>query len=102
MPTADFTEIKQQNGDAVPFRPLLADVAIAAAPPSLKILQQTSADLNFVPVVSRLAAAPPKSAEGAGSAACEPKVSLERDGDRVTQIHIQCSCGQSIQLACLY
>jgi len=34
--------------------------------------------------------------------ACEPKVSLQRDGNRVTGIHIQCSCGQVIELACQY
>jgi hypothetical protein len=33
---------------------------------------------------------------------CEPRVSLQREGDRVTGIHIQCSCGQVIDLACVY
>lgn len=33
---------------------------------------------------------------------CEPRVSLVRDGDKVTAIHIQCSCGQIIDLACVY
>ena len=33
---------------------------------------------------------------------CEPKVSLQRDGNRVTAIHIQCSCGQVIDLSCVY
>ena len=32
----------------------------------------------------------------------KPKVSLQRDGDRVTQIRIQCVCGQVIELDCLY
>ncbi len=32
----------------------------------------------------------------------EPKVSLQRDGNRVTGIHIQCSCGQVIELSCVY
>ena len=34
--------------------------------------------------------------------ACEAQVSLERDGERVTAIHIQCSCGQVIDLSCVY
>ena len=32
----------------------------------------------------------------------EPRVTLERDGDRVTAIRIQCACGQVIDLACAY
>ena len=35
-------------------------------------------------------------------AQCEPKVSLQRDGNRVTGIQVQCSCGQVIELACVY
>ena len=34
--------------------------------------------------------------------ACEPRLSLQRDGGRVTSIRIQCSCGQVMDLACLY
>jgi len=34
--------------------------------------------------------------------ACEPKVSVQRDGSRVTGIQILCSCGQVIDLACVY
>jgi len=37
-----------------------------------------------------------------GSPACEPKVTLQREGDRITGIHIQCSCGQVMELACQY
>ena len=33
-------------------------------------------------------------------AAPDPKVTLERDGDRVTRIKIQCVCGHTIELAC--
>ena len=32
----------------------------------------------------------------------EPTVTLKRDGERVTQIIVQCSCGQVIELACEY
>jgi len=31
-----------------------------------------------------------------------PKVTLQRQGDVVTGIRIQCSCGQVIELRCLY
>ena len=33
---------------------------------------------------------------------CEPQLSLQRDGDRITHIRIQCSCGQVMELACAY
>ena len=42
---------------------------------------------------------PPKS-DSAGQ--CEPRISLQRDGDRISAIRIQCTCGQTIDLACLY
>jgi len=32
----------------------------------------------------------------------EPRVTVQRDGQRVTHLHIQCTCGQTIDLACLY
>jgi hypothetical protein len=39
---------------------------------------------------------------GSTPAVCSPRVNVQRDGDRVTGIHIQCSCGQVIDLSCLY
>jgi hypothetical protein len=33
---------------------------------------------------------------------CEPQVSLQREGNRVTGIRVQCSCGEVIELACAY
>jgi len=33
---------------------------------------------------------------------CEPQVSLQRDGNRVTGIRVQCSCGEVIELACVF
>ena len=32
----------------------------------------------------------------------EPRVTVQRDGDRVTHLRIQCSCGQIMELACVY
>jgi len=36
------------------------------------------------------------------SSDCQPEVSLQRDGNRVTGIRVQCSCGEVIELACAY
>jgi len=33
---------------------------------------------------------------------CEPSVSLQSDGDRITSIRVQCACGQVMELACVY
>jgi hypothetical protein len=37
-----------------------------------------------------------------GKKNCEPRLSLQRDGERVTNIRIQCICGQTLDLACVY
>jgi len=37
-----------------------------------------------------------------GSAGCEPKVSLHKEAERIIGIHIECSCGQVIDLKCSY
>lgn len=37
-----------------------------------------------------------------GKKNCEPQVMLQRDGERITSIRIQCSCGQVMDLACDY
>lgn len=32
----------------------------------------------------------------------EPRVTLQRDGGRVSAIRVQCSCGQVIEIECVY
>ncbi len=49
-----------------------------------------------------LAAAPVSSPKPHPEKVCEPKVILHRDGDRITGLRIQCSCGQVMDLACVY
>jgi hypothetical protein len=36
------------------------------------------------------------------SSGSEPIVTLEKDGERVTAIRIECSCGQVVELSCVY
>jgi hypothetical protein len=38
----------------------------------------------------------------APAAGAQPVVTLEKDGDRVTRIRIECTCGQVIELDCEY
>ena len=33
---------------------------------------------------------------------CEPCVTVQREGDHVAGIRVQCSCGQVVDLACVY
>ncbi|HEX4343238.1 MAG TPA: hypothetical protein VH255_07595 [Verrucomicrobiae bacterium] len=33
---------------------------------------------------------------------CQPRIAVQRDGDRVASIRIQCSCGQVMDLGCVY
>lgn len=61
--------------------------------PSGEALTFQSVAATAVPAMANAAAHAPN---------CEPKVSLQRDGNRVTGIHIQCFCGQVIELACVY
>lgn len=39
---------------------------------------------------------------GAETKPCEPRVTVQRDGNRVTHLRIQCTCGQVMDLACVY
>jgi hypothetical protein len=43
-----------------------------------------------------------ENAAAVGKRNCEPRLTLQRDGDRVTSIRIQCTCGQMMDLACVY
>lgn len=38
----------------------------------------------------------------AGNNAAKPTVTLQKDGDRVTHIRVQCACGEVIELECSY
>lgn len=45
---------------------------------------------------------PPPASPHALHAGNPPKITLERDGDRVTHIRIACSCGEVFELVCDY
>ena len=44
----------------------------------------------------------PGSAHTHSQAAGKPVVTLQREGDRVTGIRVECQCGQVIELGCSY
>jgi hypothetical protein len=81
------------------FIPLFADAGKAPGSASVKVLAAQGASEQFQPLdLPRPAAAsrPPCGAAG------QPVVTLQHEGQRVTQIRIQCSCGQFLELACEY
>ncbi|MEW6156422.1 MAG: hypothetical protein AB1813_03260 [Verrucomicrobiota bacterium] len=86
------------------FVPLVPSGSLAveeATPFRLKVLpQKTSAPFHPLAAPAPAASAPaeptPTTPHG------PPRVTLHREGNQVTQISIQCSCGQTIELACVY
>jgi hypothetical protein len=45
---------------------------------------------------------PGETALSDGKKFCEPRISIQREGDRVTSIRVQCTCGEVLDLACIY
>jgi hypothetical protein len=84
------------------FVPLTA----APAPPSAREFAVTvtpsgtpKAEKNFQSLEPLRPATPVNPSE---NKTCEPRVTVQRDGNRVTHLRIQCTCGQVMDLACLY
>lgn len=88
------------SGDQfVPFNPLPnTGSREAGSPPSLKVVPKTEAGAAFAPLTASTSA----HAHSAAHAASKPVVTLQREGDRVTSIRVECGCGQIIELACSY
>ncbi len=76
------------SAEFVPFLPALREKTGHAC---------SGTDTAFSPVQT-MAQASPKPAHPA----LDLKVELKRDGDRITQIRIQCRCGETIELDCEY
>jgi hypothetical protein len=52
--------------------------------------------------LTQIGAAETANAAAGSGKNCEPRLSLQRDGDRIASIRVQCSCGQVMDLACVY
>jgi len=65
-----------------------------------KVIPQATVPQPF----QSLEACPPPAGTGLARAGkiCEPRVTLHRDGDRVTAVRVQCTCGQVIDLVLVY
>ena len=68
------------------------------APPAMALPSPTAGlapSRGFQPVTQNISSS-------CHSGLSEPKVTLERNGDRITKIRIQCVCGHIVELACHY
>jgi hypothetical protein len=61
----------------------------------VKLVPGTSAVPAFKPAAPAAPSATPH-------VHAQPLITLKREGDRVTTIRIECTCGQVIELACQY
>lgn len=99
-PAVSQPAVSQSASDPfVPFDPIPASaMRSSSAPVNLKVVPRGESTPAFTPLQS--ANAP--NVHGAGSSAGKPVVTVQREGDRVTGIRVECACGQVIELACSY
>jgi hypothetical protein len=87
------------EGQFIPFIPKnVSRVMPPVTPPNLSVPTSSTNPSGFRSVTQNPQAAGAPACASAG----EPAITLQREGDRVTHIRIQCACGQVIELACLY
>lgn len=87
-----------------PFVPLTTAAPLAgqnAAPRVTLLSDAQAATVAFQPLTTTSPTAAPGHSP-APAAGHQPQITLHREGDRITGIHIQCSCGQVMDLVCSY
>ena len=83
----------------VPFDPVHGSEATRSGiPPGLKVVPKAEAGPAFAPLLTSAFAHTHAASTGPG----KPVVTLQREGERVTGIRIECVCGQIVELACSY
>ncbi len=90
--------------DFVPLSNTAASPATAAKSSfRVSVVSGASHPEAFRPLQSASgSAAQGQSLAGGPGPAGKPKISLQREGDQVTQIRIECACGEVILLDCQY
>jgi hypothetical protein len=87
----------------VPLVPGALRVAEPSGPTRLKPSSSAGAQSLFQPATpARLQNDLNGSSSATHPAHGEPKITLERQGDVVTHIRVQCGCGQVIEVKCEY
>lgn len=84
-------------GEFIPFLSAAKSLPVAGSPsaPHFRPVASAAASGNTAFLAKQPGPIP-------GHAHGELKIELKRDGDRVSQIRIQCRCGEVIELDCEY
>ena len=87
--------------DFIPFEPV-GPRGASESSPRLKVMPKPGAPEDSA--VFATIQTGPKSAHAAHSpsASITPTVTLQREGDRITVVRVECACGQVIELNCSY
>jgi hypothetical protein len=85
------------NEAFVPVHPSSTKARLASEPFRLAVTPSVEGAREFVPAKPQ-----PRIPESSSTPACEPEISLTRQGDRISRITLRCSCGQVIELDCAY
>ena len=83
------------NKGFVPFAAAAPAPAPGGTHPRATVVTDATSAKPFRPVSEGVPACPT-------AAGAEPKVTLERDGDRITRIKVECGCGRITELVCSY
>jgi hypothetical protein len=86
---------------------------VPLVPGALRVMESCAANTRLKPITPAATqpfqpgTPPSMKVESNGSPAAhvehgEPKITMERQGDVVTHIRVQCGCGQVIELKCEY
>ena len=92
------------KNDFVPFLPTPGSAPKAQEAFRLKVVAPAVPAAGFTPIAahSPAAASPHEACAPSNVVGQPPRVTVQREGDRITHILIQCGCGQVIELACTY
>ena len=86
----------------VPLVPGSLRTAESTGPSRLKPISGGAASTFQPGPPANLKTEPKPSAAATHTEHGEPKITLERQGDTITHIRVQCGCGQVIELKCAY
>lgn len=88
----------------VPFGPgTLANAKSAGGSLNhLKVVPKDDAGSSFSAFQPAVGAAATHAHSAAASGNAPPTITLQKDGDKITGIRVECACGQVIELECSY
>jgi hypothetical protein len=91
---------RSMSGEFIPLAsPVSSSTEAADGVQHLKVLSQDAARAVFEPLTGAATTAGPSTAPENCS---KPTITLERKGDLVSNIRIQCGCGSVVELTCLH